>query len=105
MLRHAFKEWAVICQALALGRQGLVLRKGGIEENSGEFRLEHTRFWLYPTFVHQQRDGIVPEALPLLEEAEGSRPPAGTIRLAHFVEVAGVYQLHDEVGLLKLQGL
>jgi hypothetical protein len=105
MLRHAFKEWAVVCQALARGQQGLILRKGGIDENSGEFQLEHTRFWLYPTFVHQQRDGIVPAAAPLLEEAERSRPPQGTIRLAHFAEVAGVYQLHDEAGLLKLQGL
>ena len=30
MLKHAFKEWAVICQALATGRQALVLRKGGV---------------------------------------------------------------------------
>jgi hypothetical protein len=105
MLRHAFKEWAVICQALALGRQGLILRKGGIEESGGEFRLEHTRFWLYPTFVHQQHAGIVPEAVSLLEEAERARPPAGAIRLTHFAEVAGVYQLHNEAGLLKLQGL
>ena len=30
MLRHAFKEWAVICKALAEGRQALILRKGGI---------------------------------------------------------------------------
>src|SRR3954447_26855743 len=91
MLRHAFKEWAVICRALAEGRQALILRKGGIAEDGGVFRVEHTRFWLYPTYVHQQRGGIKPEAVPLLEQAEADRPPAGTVLLTHFAEVAGIY--------------
>jgi hypothetical protein len=105
MLKHAFKEWAVICRALAEGRQALILRKGGIAEASDEFRLEHTRFWLYPTYAHQQRKGVRPEALPLLEQVESDRPPAGIIRLAHFAEVAGVYHALDVVGALKLAGL
>src|SRR5437016_3381165 len=105
MLNHAFKEWAVICQALATGRQALILRKGGIAESGDEFRLEHTRFWLFPTYTHQQRDGIRPEARPLLEQAEAERPPAGMLRLAHFAEVAGVYHVHDIVGALRLAGL
>jgi hypothetical protein len=95
MLRYACKEWAVICRALAEGRQALLLRKGGIAETGGEFRLEHPRFWLYPTYVHQQRAGIKPEALPLLEHVEAERPPAGVVRLTHFAEVAGTYQVHD----------
>ncbi|HYV35699.1 MAG TPA: DUF1802 family protein, partial [Gemmataceae bacterium] len=45
MLKHAFKEWAAICKALAEGRQGLILRKGGIAEPGGDFQIEHTRFW------------------------------------------------------------
>lgn len=105
MLQHAFKEWAVICQALAEGRQALILRKGGIAEAAGEFRLEHTRFWLYPTYVHQQRAGIKPEALPLLQQVEAQRPPAGVIRLTHFAEVAAIYDLHDMVGALAIRGL
>jgi hypothetical protein len=104
-LRVALKEWAVICRALAIGRQAILLRKGGIAEEAGEFRLEHTRFWLYPTFVHQQRDDITEDARPLLEEVEADRPPPGTVRLSHFAEVPGVYELHDIVGALKLTGL
>jgi hypothetical protein len=104
-LTHAFKEWAVICQALAQGQQGVILRKGGIAEDGGTFRVEHLRFWHYPTFVHQQRDGIVPEALPLLAQAEAERPPGHEVRLSHFAEVAGVYELHDIVGALSLEGL
>jgi hypothetical protein len=105
MLQHAFKEWAVICRALADGRQALILRKGGIAEPGGVFRLEHQRFWLYPTYVHQQRDGIKPEALPLLQQVEAERPPAGTLRLSHFAEVSGVYQLHNLPAALIVDGL
>ncbi len=105
MLRHALKEWAVISRALAEGRQAILLRKGGIAEAGGEFQVEHTRFWLFPTYVHQQREGIKPEALPLLEQAEAERPPQGVLRLTHFAEVAGVYLVHDVVSVLKLADL
>src|SRR5262249_2549383 len=104
-LRHAFKEWAVVCRALADGRQTLLLRKGGIAGEVGVSRVEHNRFWLYPTYVHQQRGGITDEAVPLLERAEAERPPAGVLRLTHFAEVAAVYQCHDIVGPLRLTGL
>src|SRR5262249_32217922 len=92
---HALKEWAVICRALADGRQAILLRKGGIAEDTETFQLEHKRFWLFPTYVHQQRGGIKPEALPLLDKAEAERPSAATIRLTHFAEVPGIYHVHD----------
>jgi hypothetical protein len=103
MLKYALKEWAVICKALADGKQSLLLRKGGIAESGGDFQLEHTRFWLYPTFVHQQRTGINPEAIPLLEQVEKEKPPSGTIRLSHFAEVPGVYQVRELTGVLLLE--
>jgi hypothetical protein len=85
MLSIAFKEWAVICRALAEGRQSLILRKGGIAEEGGQFRPEHDRFLLYPTFFHEQhRTGIKPDLLPLLDAAEADRPQTGTIRFTHF---------------------
>jgi len=95
MLRHAFKEWAVICKALAEGRQVLILRKGGILEAGAGFEVEYRRFWLFPTYTHQQSQGIVPAALPLLRKVENERPPADTIRLAHYAEAADVYQVLD----------
>jgi hypothetical protein len=102
MLRHALKEWAVICRALAAGRQAVLLRKGGIAETAGEFRVEHDRFWLLPTYVHQQRAGIKPEALPLLAEVEADRPPEARLRLDHFAEVARVHHLADASRLASL---
>jgi hypothetical protein len=104
-LRHAFKEWAVICRVLADGRQSIVLRKGGIAEKDGVFRLEHNRFWLYPTYVHQQKDGITPDMVALLEQVETERPPAGLVRLSHFAEVTGIYHVHDLPTAWKLAGL
>lgn len=104
-LQHALKEWAVICRALADGRQALLIRKGGIAESGGEFEVEHQRFWLFPTYVHQQKDGIVPEAAPLLEQVDTDRPPQATVRLTHFAEVARVYQIRKLADALKLAGL
>ena len=54
----AFKEWAGICEALADGRQSLILRKGGIAEGPRGFVPEHSTFWLYPTRVHEAEQGL-----------------------------------------------
>jgi hypothetical protein len=90
-LSVSFKEWAAVCRALAAGRQAVILRKGGIAEVGGEFRPEHPRFLLYPTHFHeQQRLGIKPEFLPLLDAAEAERPPAGVVRISHWAEVTAV---------------
>src|SRR5262249_44922305 len=94
-MRHALKEWAAICKALAEGRQALILRKGGVAEPAGEFELRHTRFWLFPTYVHQQLDGLQEHARPLLEQAEAEKPPPGVVRLTHFAEVSGLYRIRD----------
>src|SRR5438093_12862091 len=102
MLQHAFKEWAVICEALGQGKQAIILRKGGIAE---EFAVEETRFWLYPTFVHQQNDGIQDEARPLLEQVFANRPPAGKVRLQLWAEITGAYQIRDELPAMLLSHL
>ncbi len=102
MLRYALKEWAVICKALAEGRQALVLRKGGIAEPEGEFQIEHRRFWLFPTYLHQERAGLQHDAWSLLEQAQADKPPAGVVRLTHFAEVTGVYRVRERVRALVL---
>src|SRR5207302_9489040 len=104
-LSHAFKGWAVICRALAQGKQAIILRKGGIAEASGEFVIEHSRFWLFPTYTHQQHAGIRSDAEPLLKEAESDNPPVGAVRLSHWAEVTGIYQVHDLTRALVLAHL
>lgn len=106
MVGVAFKEWAVVCRALAEGRQALILRKGGVAEAAGEFRPEHDRFLLYPSYFHeQQRVGIKPELLLLLDDTEADRPPAGLLRFDHLAEVAAVRHATDLDRLLALDGL
>lgn len=102
MLTVAFKEWAVICSALATGRQALILRKGGIAEAGGAFRPEHSEFLLYPTYFHEHRSGVKPEFLPLLETAEVAKPPTDTIRFSHFVRVESVAHVSDLESALAL---
>lgn len=105
MLDIAFKEWAVVCLALAEGRQSIILRKGGISEAGGVFRPEHERFWLYPTYLHEHRAGIKPEAYSLFDKALAERPAAGLVRLSHYAEVMGVEHCSDWPMIEKLDPL
>src|SRR5882757_8221007 len=50
----AFKEWTLICDALGLGQQSIILRKGGIAEGRDGFRFKHDDFLLFPTLFHEQ---------------------------------------------------
>ncbi|HKQ40493.1 MAG TPA: DUF1802 family protein [Verrucomicrobiae bacterium] len=61
-MRTAFKEWAVVVDALGRGEQILILRKGGIHEGQGGFQVEYPRFWLFPTLFHQQRESVISAA-------------------------------------------
>jgi len=100
--RVAFKEWAVICAALAAGRQSLILRKGGIAEHGGEFRPEHERFLLLPTYFHEHRFGIKSDLLPLLERCEAEKHEPGTLRFTHEATVQSVDHLVDLDRVLAL---
>jgi hypothetical protein len=81
----AFKEWAGICEALAEGRQSLILRKGGIAEGPGGFVPEHPAFWLYPTRVHEAEQG-----LRAGRPAPPDDSPAGTVTLRALAVVASI---------------
>jgi hypothetical protein len=61
-MRTAFKEWAIVVDALGRGEQIIILRKGGIAEGRGGFQVQHPRFWLFPTLFHQQQELVLPSA-------------------------------------------
>ena len=50
----AFKEWAIVCEAIGSGRQSIMLRKGGIAEGRDGFAFKHREFFLFPTWFHEQ---------------------------------------------------
>ncbi len=101
--QFAFKEWAVVCSALACGRQTLILRKGGIHEGGEDFRVEHREFWLFPTGFHQKREDVIPDAWPLLEEVQ-SRGQPPQIELSLYAVVEEVHHLTDRAALSRLSG-
>lgn len=101
----AFKEWGAICAALQAGRQTLIARKGGIHEGRAGFRVAHPRFWLFPTFFHEQTAALAPDGAPFLAAAEALRPPAGQIALQLLAEVTDVVELTAEAQLAALAGL
>lgn len=102
----AFKEWSVICEALASGGQSLILRKGGIHEGREGFRVAHQKFWLFPTYLHQdEREKLAVEAWPTLEQTVRNRPASDRIPLQYFVEVTDVIEIADEAALPRLAGL
>ena len=54
----AFKEWALVCASMLRGETSLIFRKGGIAEGRDGFRFRHERFFLFPTFFHEQIDRL-----------------------------------------------
>jgi hypothetical protein len=51
-----FKEWAIVCDSILRGETSLLFRKGGIAEGRDGFRFRHDRFFLFPTYFHEQID-------------------------------------------------
>jgi hypothetical protein len=77
----AFKEWAGVCDALADGRQSLILRKGGISEGPRGFVPEHSAFWLYPTRVHEAEQGLRVDRPTAADGPASDSNPADTVSL------------------------
>ncbi len=90
----ALKEWAVTVQALARGRQVILLRKGGIHEK--RFDTEYRSFFLYPTYEHQRRELIKPQFHADLEETLRDVPPPDTLTVSYWAEAAELYELREE---------
>jgi len=92
-MRIAFKEWAVVVDALGRGDQILILRKGGIAEGPGGFKAEHPEFWLFPTLFHQQRERVIEPARWRYDEIAPHLPEVGKVRLEFLARVVGVWRL------------
>ena len=93
---NALKEWAIVGQALADGRQVVLLRKGGLLDEDGHFALEHPSFWLLPTWLHQER-GLVKAAHQDLWNATPRETDenAKIAYLRHFARVERVWKLDE----------
>ena len=100
---RAFKEWAVVCRALALGRQTLILRKGGIAEGPRGFEVTDREFFLFPTYLHQSTDGVVPEWRAAMKACVDPAP--GKVSIEHYAVVSSWVQIRSLDRLRALRGL
>lgn len=94
----AFKEWALVCEALGAGRQSIILRKGGIAEGKAGFGFRYEQFYLMPTWFHEQLEKtILPPEHPLPEEREEEVE----IRYAAVTEWTGVVRERERLAALR----
>lgn len=100
----ALKEWAVIIEALLQGKQHLVLRKGGIREETRDFQLQSEQFYLFPTYEHQKKECVQEVYQGNLQETivEWKRDPS-VIRLKGYAKATDEILIHDQEELDKLQ--
>lgn len=101
----AFKEWAAVCEALAAGRQTIILRKGGIREGRAGFRIEHREFWLYPTNFHQADVALTSDASEFVARAMARPRTPGVVPVQHYAVVHEVRELATEEAAWQLAGL
>jgi hypothetical protein len=99
---RAFKEWAVVVRAMERGETCLLIRKGGIFEEGGDFQVADREFFLYPNHTHQNPHQLQPRAHGWLMESDSEEPPGGVIRVASYATVAEVFRIPDEAALARL---
>ena len=95
----ALKEWAVAVDALARGKQILILRKGGIHRDDREFRVVHPEFLLYPTYEHQRQELLKEEYRPDLDRTLAEDEIPGLVSLDYWCRVTDKFEVRDEEAL------
>src|SRR5712672_413788 len=99
----AFKEWAVVVDALGHGEQILILRKGGIREKRGEFHVDHKTFWLFPTQYHEEERSVIASKRPALRELRATAP-SDAVDIQFYAVVDNVVEIANAPVLDRLQG-
>lgn len=99
---ESLKEWATIVKALESGKQTVLLRKGGILETASGFKVESSKFLLYPTWEHQEFYHIKPEFHNFLEDVKNNPPQEGFNTITSFAEVLDEADISSEKTIEEL---
>ena len=90
-MRNAFKEWALVCEALGRGEQSIIVRKGGIAEGRAGFSFAHDDFLLFPTLFHEQVESLrLPADAPLPQRDDES-----IVEIRYRVRVEWTQEVND----------
>jgi hypothetical protein len=92
----------VVCRALEEGRQSVLLRKGGIIEETRDFSLVERRFLLFPTYEHQDLGSVQEPYREWFRESLEEKPPADVVRISSWGEVTALFLTHDLEAMLGL---
>ena len=92
---NALKEWAVAVDALEQGKTIMLLRKGGIHEQGGRFKVAHDQVLLYPTYEHQQPLLLKPDYAGQVTPVPSGWHPE-TIRIGSWAEVTDILPVSNE---------
>ncbi|UQZ35860.1 hypothetical protein C2I18_21390 [Paenibacillus sp. PK3_47] len=92
----ALKEWASAIRALKEGRQIMLMRKGGIAEETKRFELKSHSFYLYPTYEHQRPELLKEQYRHLVGDTLGEMDAnAAEIGLTAYAEAVHDLEIHD----------
>ncbi len=93
---ESLKEWATVVKALENGDQSVLLRKGGILETDSGFKVESKKFFLFPTFEHQELAYIKPQFQDFLKEVKNNHPKKGFNKISSYAEVMVDLEISSE---------
>lgn len=98
---HALKEWSVAVNALESGQTIMLLRKGGIHEQGGRFKVVNEQVLIYPTYEHQQSFMLKSEYADLVYPVTSGWHPE-TIPIGSWAEITDILPVGDESIVSKL---
>ena len=101
MVTWALKEWDAAVTALLKGQTILLLRKGGIREQQGQFSVVTRQVLLLPTFEHQKQGLIKPEFQGLVQPAP-TEDKAESVNFAGWAEITHGFTLPSTEAALDL---
>jgi hypothetical protein len=99
----ALKDWAVTVEALGTGKQIMLMRKGGIREETRHFEVRGDQFFLYPAYEHQQKEWIKPSLQAEIAKTRiGWSPEDTTTQIKYFAKLYEDVEVIDEKALHRL---
>lgn len=98
----ALKEWAATVDCLGKGRQIFLLRKGGLDEQTNSFFVEHSEFFFFPTYTHQAESSLNPIAK---EDFVDTKESVNLVTLTYYGTVEEVIHISRIESLHCLDGL
>ena len=103
-MAKAFKEWALVCEALGRGEQSVILRKGGISEGKSGFGFDHDDFFLFPTWYHGQIDKVRANGVRMTGAALPDQDPE-RITVSYMATLEWAGRIGDKEALHSLREL